>query len=446
MNISLLTWDRSRIAPAAVERRRVASALTGLAMLAGMAIAIAPGGSHTAGAVVAAVGAVMAAVVLAPIGWATLARRPLATPAVLAIVGALVAWIVVSITQHEIWAAVYYPSQRGILYSQIMRGQIGLYNASRGSIAPTRVGRLGILPLTLTLLCSAGGLVLLADAVRGVIGVTAAPRAPWRLLTAAPTRRTVVTWSAIAGVVLVVASAFFAIDLLQPYAGRDPISQVLVLLGVAAGAALLVGSPVLVGALMRMDRDQAGRAREEERLRFAAHLHDSVLQTLALVQRQASDPAAVSRLARRQEHALRAWMAGAAELSSETLVAAIREVVAGVEDEHATTIECTALGDRTLDRGGEALAAAAREALRNAAHHGAGAPVVVFCEIGRDGAQVFIRDQGPGFALNDVPPERRGIRDAIIGRMAAAGGEATVESVPGEGTEVALRLGDRRTP
>jgi signal transduction histidine kinase len=170
-----------------------------------------------------------------------------------------------------------------------------------------------------------------------------------------------------------------------------------------------------------------------------------VLQTLALVQRQASDPAAVTRLARRQEHALRAWMAGEAELVSETLVAAIREVVAGVEDEHATTIECTALGDRSLDRGGEALAAAAREALRNAASHAAGAPVVVFCEIGRDGAQVFIRDQGPGFALNDVPPERRGVRDAIIGRMAAAGGEATVESIPGEGTEVALRLGDRRT-
>src|SRR6202012_3280213 len=155
----------------------------------------------------------------------------------------------------------------------------------------------------------------------------------------------------------------------------------LMLIGVGGGAAILIGSPLLIGSLMRLDRDKAGRAREEERQRFAAHLHDSVLQTLALVQRQAHDPAAVARLARRQEHALRAWMAGEADLLSETLVAAIREGVGGGEDEYEVTIECTAIGDRPLEARGEALVAATREALRNAARHAPGAPVVVFAEI-----------------------------------------------------------------
>jgi signal transduction histidine kinase len=197
---------------------------------------------------------------------------------------------------------------------------------------------------------------------------------------------------------------------------------------------------VLIGAWLAIDRDKAGRAREEERQRFAAHLHDSVLQTLALVQRQAHDPAAVVRLARRQEHALRAWMAGEAELVSETLAFALRDVIEGVEDEYATAIALTAIGDRPIDARGEALVAAAREALRNAARHAAGARVVVFCEISAQQAEVFIRDQGPGFDVGAVPPERRGIRDAIIGRLASAGGAAEVESAPGEGTEVILRL------
>jgi signal transduction histidine kinase len=200
-----------------------------------------------------------------------------------------------------------------------------------------------------------------------------------------------------------------------------------------------------VGALIRFDRDRSGGARERDRQRFAAHLHDSVLQTLALVQRQANDPVAVARLARRQEYALRAWMAGEAELHSETLGSALRDVVAGVEDEHELTIEQTGIGDRPLDESGEALVAAAREALRNAAHHGGGAPVYVFSEITARDAAIFIRDEGPGFDLERVAVERRGIRDAIFGRMASAGGSATIESSPGEGTEVALRIGPAAT-
>jgi signal transduction histidine kinase len=208
-------------------------------------------------------------------------------------------------------------------------------------------------------------------------------------------------------------------------------------------AAVVIGTPLLIGSLTRADRDQTGSAWEDERQRFAAHLHDSVLQTLALVQRQAHDPAAVARLARRQEHALRAWMAGEAELLSETLGAALRDVVAEVEDEQGMTIEHSIIGDRPIDPAGEALAAATREALRNAARHAAGAAVFVFAEIGPRAVEVFVRDEGPGFVFDDVPTERRGLRDAVIGRMAAIGGSAVIESARGEGTEVALRL--RRT-
>ena len=160
-------------------------------------------------------------------------------------------------------------------------------------------------------------------------------------------------------------------------------------------------------------------AREDERRRVAAHLHDSVLQTLALVQRQAHDPAAVARLARRQEHELRAWMAGEVELGSETLGAALRAAVAEVEDDDGATVELTMLGDRRLDRATEALAAAAREALRNAARHAPGAPIFVFAQASADGAEVFVRDEGPGFELGDRAD--RAARRARLDRRADGG-------------------------
>ena len=166
-----------------------------------------------------------------------------------------------------------------------------------------------------------------------------------------------------------------------------------------------------------------------------------MLQTLALVQRQAHDPAAVARLARRQEHELRAWMAGEVELGSETLGAALRAAVAEVEDDAGAIVELTDPRRPPAGPPTEALAAAAREALRNAARHAPGAPIFVFAQASADGAEVFVRDEGPGFELATVPTERRGVRDSIVGRMAAVGGSAVVESRPGEGTEIALRIG-----
>jgi signal transduction histidine kinase len=305
------------------------------------------------------------------------------------------------------------------------------------------IGRAPLVAVTVVL--AMAGLVLVSDAVRVWLGLTPHQRAPWKQMTEVQPRSRPIAWRAASGVVLAVVAALLTIDLAGPYIAGNRMLEVLMLLVVVAGASTIVGTPLVVGALIRFDRDRSGGARERDRQRFAAHLHDSVLQTLALVQRQANDPVAVARLARRQEYALRAWMAGEAELHAETLGSALRDAVAGVEDEHELTIEQTGIGDRPLDESGEALVAAAREALRNAAHHGRGAPVYVFSEITARDAAIFIRDEGPGFDLERVAVERRGIRDAIFGRMASAGGSATIESAPGEGTEVALRIGPGAT-
>jgi signal transduction histidine kinase len=347
-------------------------------------------------------------------------------------------------------------SRRGWIVFGMLLGLLTLWSAlwiarattaTPGSVAESLLpaGSLRLLPLLVILGATAAGMVLVADAVRIWLGLAPRRRAPWKQMTEAPQRPGGIAWRAAAGVTLVGSAAFLAYSFIPLRLADRPFLELVALLLIAAGAALVLGTPVAIGAFLRLGRDKVGTDHDRERQRFAAHLHDSVLQTLALVQRQAHDPAAVARLARRQEHALRAWMAGEAELVSDTLVAALRDAVAGVEDEHHITVEFTAIGDRALDATGEELVAAAREALRNAARHAAGAPVFVFCQAAPDGrVELFIRDEGPGFDPAAVPVERRGIRDAIVGRMAFAGGEAAVESACGEGTEVTLRVPGRK--
>jgi signal transduction histidine kinase len=386
--------------------------------------------------VIAACGAVALAALLATPAFRAL-RRNRSLWTLIVLLGLAAGWVVVGLRRADsTWpSSFHYPN--GVLnpFLDGLRGGYAPYSAW-----PWRVGQTALLPLVLALVAAAGGLILISDAVRLQLGLTSVRRGPWRVITAAQTRSAQIAWRVVPGIALIATASVIGISLADAYTNGNSFMKLLVLLGVGAWAAVLIGGPVLIGAWLAIDRDKAGRAREEERQRFAAHLHDSVLQTLALVQRQAHDPAAVVRLARRQEHALRAWMAGEAELVSETLAFALRDVIEGVEDEYATAIALTAIGDRPIDARGEALVAAAREALRNAARHAAGARVVVFCEISAQQAEVFIRDQGPGFDVGAVPPERRGIRDAIIGRLASAGGAAEVESAPGEGTEVILRL------
>jgi hypothetical protein len=170
----------------------------------------------------------------------------------------------------------------------------------------------------------------------------------------------------------------------------------------------------------------------------AAHLHDSVLQTLALIGRTADDPDRVRQLARQQERSLRAWLAGRDEAAATSLTGAIRVAAQEVEDEvTGSRIEVVAVGDAPLDRISDAMVRAAREAMRNAVRH-AGSPVRVFVEVEGAAREVFIRDTGAGFDLATITEERRGVRDAIIGRMEHVGGTATIDSGP-SGTEIALR-------
>ena len=319
-------------------------------------------------------------------------------------------------------------------------------SASPGHLvaSPLQPAGWALLPLLASLLAAVAGTMLLADAVRIWLGLAPRQRAPWKQMTEVTDRRDAIAGRAAAAVALIGFAAFVAVGAAGQHYRHRPHLLLVALLLIFAATAVLLLTPVAIGSLMRVDRDKAGSAHDRERQRFAAHLHDSVLQTLALVQRQAHDPVAVARLARRQEHALRAWMAGEAELVSDTLVAALRDVIATVEDEYDITVEFTAIGDQALNGAGEELVAAARESLRNAARHAAGARVFVFCQTSPHGVELFVRDEGPGFDIGAVPAERRGIRDAIVGRMAFAGGWATVESVPGEGTEVAMRIGNGR--
>jgi signal transduction histidine kinase len=290
------------------------------------------------------------------------------------------------------------------------------------------------------LLASLAGLVLLADALRASLRARRTDAPPWQQMTSEhrPAR---FYGSAITGVALIALAAVWGLGRLSQLSGGDRLLHVLLVLAVSGGAAVVIGIPFAVAFLTGTEHGLANDAAEADRQRFAAHLHDSVLQTLALIQRQAHEPVSVARLARRQEYALRAWMAGQSSLLGDTLAAGLRQAIDEVEDEHALTVEFSAVGDRPVDESAEALISAAREALRNAARHAQVSSVIVFAEVSSEAVSVFVRDEGIGFDSSCVPLARRGLRDAIAGRMAAVGGSATVDSTPGEGTEVALHVG-----
>jgi signal transduction histidine kinase len=214
--------------------------------------------------------------------------------------------------------------------------------------------------------------------------------------------------------------------------------------GLAAALLAVVGVtlvllPFVVGWARDLATERRARIRSEERAEVAAQVHDSVLQTLTLIQRAAQDPDEVLRLARTEERALRRWLYAPVGDPSETLVAAIESVAAEVESIAACTVEVVAVGDAPRDDRVDSLVAAAREAVLNAAKH-AGGTVSVYVECGPDAAEVFVRDRGRGFDPETVPEDRLGLRESVVGRMDRSGGTARIRSVPGEGTEIALRL------
>ena len=189
-----------------------------------------------------------------------------------------------------------------------------------------------------------------------------------------------------------------------------------------------------------LSEERRERIRSQERADVAAHLHDSVLQTLALIQKQAHDPRMVATLARAQERDLRSWLYDDPGRTADTLSAALRAAAAQVEDSHGVPVQVVTVGDRPLDGDLHALAMASREAMVNAARH-SGAPAVdVFAEATPEGVEVFVRDRGRGFDPAQVPLDRLGVRGSVVDRMRRHGGEADVRSVLGEGTEVRLTL------
>jgi signal transduction histidine kinase/phage shock protein PspC (stress-responsive transcriptional regulator) len=260
----------------------------------------------------------------------------------------------------------------------------------------------------------------------------------WRQLDADRTlSRPGVRWVLAGGAVLAVLGVVLLLATTGQLANaRNGFAATLViLLGV-----VLASAPLWRRLLTSRDAERTARVRSEERAAVAAHLHDSVLQTLALIQRHSDEPQAVSRLARSQERELRAWLYEPAAAAGGTWVALVAGIVADVEADHALTVDPVVVGDAPVDDALVALGAAAREALVNAAKHAGVTSADLYTEVGPDRISVFVRDRGKGFDPDTVPADRRGLRDSVTGRLERVGGTAVVRSAPGEGTEVELEL------
>jgi signal transduction histidine kinase len=238
------------------------------------------------------------------------------------------------------------------------------------------------------------------------------------------------------GIVLVIAAGGV---FLQTTGALGAARDVLLALIAAVVVLAVIFAPWIVRLVRSLTEERAERIRSQERAEVAAHLHDSVLQTLALMQKRAEDPREVATLARRQERELRAWLnAGSRREAGASLAAALEATVAEIEDAHGVPVEVVAVGDRRLDERAEALVAATREAVLNAVKFAPDAAISVYAEVRGDRAEVFVRDRGPGFDLHAIPPDRRGLRESVLGRMERHGGRAAVHTRPGEGTEVEL--------
>ncbi len=243
------------------------------------------------------------------------------------------------------------------------------------------------------------------------------------------------------GIALVLAAAllFLWTNGVLDAVGDAAVSALVVTIALA-----LISAPFWWGLVRRLTVERSARIRSQERAEVAAHLHDSVLQTLAMVQRRSGEPAEVEKLARRQERELRSWLAGDDQpRPGERLADALRGAAEEVEEAHGAVVEAVVVGDAPLDPHLEALVAAAREALTNAAKFAAdGGPVRLYAEIENGGARVYVDDRGPGFNPDKLPADRRGVRESIIGRMRRHGGRAEIHSRRGRGTEIELAIGE----
>jgi signal transduction histidine kinase len=201
----------------------------------------------------------------------------------------------------------------------------------------------------------------------------------------------------------------------------------------------LISGPWWIKMVGELTAERRERIRSQERADLAARLHDSVLQTLALIQRNADSPREVTRLARGQERELRTLLYGEPSAAGR-FGTALAETAAEIEDSFRVTVEVVVVGDAALDDRLRSLVAATREALVNAAKHAGVATMSLYAEVEAEDYTVFVRDRGIGFELDEIGADRQGIRGSIIGRIERHGGQVWIRSGPAIGTEVELRM------
>jgi signal transduction histidine kinase len=219
----------------------------------------------------------------------------------------------------------------------------------------------------------------------------------------------------------------------------SPLVRTWVVVVVAIVATMLLLAPWWLRLIRQVSVERERRVREFERAEIAAHLHDSVLQTLTLIRANANDPDTVAKLARAQERDLRSYLYQERRNVRESVAAALGAAMIEVEDAFGVALEVVSVGDVPTSPPLAAAVSAAKEAATNAARHGVG-PISIYAEVTPRAYEVFVRDAGPGFDPETVPADRLGIRNSIIGRVARAGGTASIRSAPGESTEVSIMV------
>jgi signal transduction histidine kinase len=272
-------------------------------------------------------------------------------------------------------------------------------------------------------------------------------RSRWRRLTSRGTHlatteslpRTAVRYLAGVLLVLIGLSTFLAVHTSLPEARRAVVPVLVVVLGL-----LLVVGPWVLRAVRQLAEERTARIREHERVELAGRVHDSMLQTLTLIQRRADDPAEVRRLVRYSERELRDWLYAVPQAHA-TLRSAVAEICAEVEDTYRVTIDVVVVGDHPAIEEAQPLLQALREAVTNAAKHSGTTTLSVYVEVIATQLTAFVRDRGRGFDPDQVPADRYGVRESVVARMQRHGGEAVVRSSPASGTEVQLRLPLRTT-
>jgi signal transduction histidine kinase len=266
------------------------------------------------------------------------------------------------------------------------------------------------------------------------------PQAPWLAAVVAESDRRFFLLRFIGGGVLVATGIIGVVAVYAPAGSLSSVFNGVIFALVGLLGVGVVAAPLIYRMFNQLRTEREGRIREQERAELAAMIHDQVLHTLALIQRNSTDIKEVQRLARGQERSLRNWLYKPAASPTERFAAALEQAAAEVEDTYAISVETVVVGDTECDERVAALVAAAREALVNAARHAGVQTVSLYAEVETDELSVFVRDRGAGFDLSGVGESRHGVRGSIIGRMKRHGGKAEIRSAPGDGTEVRLTL------